>query len=202
MATSACQHPGEPSNQTMPQHTQSSPSRRHFAVAASVACAAIVLPVFTPPAFAAETAGPQPRPWPKNQTTPPLTLPGYASPPWSLAAAKGQVVLLNFWASWCEPCRTELPSLELLAQRHEADRMVVMAVNYRETDAAIGRFMDRTPITLPMLRDADGAAALAWQVRIFPTTVAVGRDGRAAFSIVGEVDWSGQAARQWIAALL
>jgi thiol-disulfide isomerase/thioredoxin len=129
-------------------------------------------------------------------------LPGYGSPSWSLASAKGDVVLLNFWASWCEPCRAELPSLELLAQRYEVQRLVVVAVNYRETDAAIGRFMERMPVTLPILRDADGAAALVWQVRVFPTTVAIGRDGRTAFSVTGEVDWSGAAARQWIAALL
>jgi thiol-disulfide isomerase/thioredoxin len=146
--------------------------------------------------------GPQPRPWPRGRATPPLALPGHDGPAWDLAQARGHVVLLNFWASWCEPCRAEMPSLELLAQRHEADGLVVVAVNFRETDAAIRRFMAQMPISLPILRDADGATSRAWGARIFPTTVAVDRAGRAAFSVVGECEWNGPQARAWIAPLL
>ena len=133
---------------------------------------------------------------------PPLVLPALDGPAWNLATAKGQVVALNFWAGWCEPCRTEMPSLELLAERHSADGLVVMAVNYREGEATIQRFLERMPITLPIVRDADGSAALAWGVRVFPTTVLVGRDGRPAFSVIGELDWTGAQARQWLAPLL
>ena len=95
-----------------------------------------------------------------------------------------------------------MPSLELLAERHKNDGLVVVAVNFQETDAAIRRFMEQTPMSLPIVRDRDGAASRAWGVRVFPTTVLVGRDGAARFSIVGEADWTGPAARQWIAALL
>jgi thiol-disulfide isomerase/thioredoxin len=143
------------------------------------------------------------RPWPAGRATPPLALPGYEGPGFDLAAAKGRVVLLNFWAGWCEPCRDEMPSLELLAQRHAGDGLQVVAVNHRETDAAIRRFMDFMPLTLTrVVRDADGAAARDWGVRVFPTTVAVGREGRAAFSVVGEIDWSGPEAADGLAPLL
>ena len=142
------------------------------------------------------------RPWPRNQPTPPLALPGFDGPGFSLAEARGKVVLLNFWASWCEPCRSEMPSLELLAQKHEARGLIVQAVNNRETDAAIRRFMQSMPITLPILRDADGALTRAFGVRIFPTSVLIGRDGRAAFSIIGELDWTGPEADRWMAPLL
>lgn len=111
-------------------------------------------------------------------------------------------MVLNFWASWCEPCRAEMPSLELLAQRHEGDRLQVLAVNHRESDAAIRRFIDETALTLPVLRDADGAAARAWGVGVFPSTIVIGRDGRARFSVLGELDWTGPEARAWIAAVL
>ncbi len=151
---------------------------------------------------AAAAGGPEPRPWPRGLVTPALALPGFEVPAWSLASARGQVVLLNFWASWCEPCRAEMPSLELLAQRHEADGLQVIAVNFRETDAAIRRFMAQMPITLSILRDADGAAARAFGARIFPTTVAIARSGRAAFSVVGECEWNSPTARAWIAPLL
>jgi len=152
--------------------------------------------------LAARAETPEPRPWPAQQPTPALKLPAWEGAPFDLAAARGQVVLLNFWASWCEPCRAEMPSLELLAARHEKDRLQVQAVNFRETDGAIQRYLAQYPISLPILRDRDGAAAKAWQVRIFPTTIAIGRNGRAAFTVTGEVDWGGPEARRWIATLL
>lgn len=152
--------------------------------------------------LAARAETPQPRPWPAARPTPALQLPAWEGPAFELAAARGQVVLLNFWASWCEPCRAEMPSLELLAARHEADRVAVQCVNHRETDAAVQRYLAQYPISLPILRDRDGAAAKAWQVRIFPTTIAIGRDGRARFTVTGEVDWGGPEARRWIASLI
>jgi len=141
-------------------------------------------------------------PWPRNRPTPPLTLPQSNGTPRSLVALRGRPVLLNFWASWCEPCRAEMPSLELLAARHEADGLVVLAVNHRETDGAVERFVSQTGLGLPVLRDRDGAAALAFGVRVYPTTVAIGREGRARFLVVGEVDWQGADARRWVESLL
>jgi thiol-disulfide isomerase/thioredoxin len=142
------------------------------------------------------------RPWPKSRPTPALELPAWEGPPVRLADQRGQVVVLNFWASWCEPCRAEMPSLELLAERHKRDRLQVLAVNFRETDGTIRRFLGQTDFSLPILRDTDGAAARAWLVRIFPSTIVIGRDGRAAFTIVGEIDWGGPEARAWLAPLL
>ena len=142
------------------------------------------------------------RPWPPARATPPLALADHDGGRWSLHDARGQVVVLNFWASWCEPCRTEMPSLELFAQRHERDGIVVMAVNHRETDAALDRFLQQMPISLPILRDTDGAAARDWGVRVFPTTVLVGRDGRARFSVIGEADWLAPELRNLLAPLL
>lgn len=151
---------------------------------------------------AAAEAGPQPRRWPASRLTPPLALPAWEGPPWSLASARGQVVVLNFWASWCEPCRAEMPSLELLATRFEAQRLQMLAVNFRETDGAIRRYIEQSACSLPILRDRDGAAAQAYGVRVFPSTVVFGRNGRAAFSVVGECDWMSPRAHQWIQPLL
>ncbi len=147
-------------------------------------------------------AQPRRMPWPAGGGAPALTLPLDDGTPWSLAEAKGQVVLLNFWASWCEPCRSEMPSLESLAAQHRGEGLLVMAINYRETDAAIKRFNQAMPLSLPILRDTDGGAARAFGVRIFPTTVAVARTGRVAFSVVGEADWGAEPPLQWVAELL
>jgi len=150
----------------------------------------------------ARAGEPVPKPWPAGQPTPPLDLPGHGGPGWRLADAKGRPVLMNFWASWCEPCRSELPSLELLAERHQADGLVVMTIDYRETPAQIDRFLDLLPMSLPILRDVDGRAAQAWGARVFPTTVLVGRDGRPTASVVGEVDWMSDSPRRWLAPVL
>jgi thiol-disulfide isomerase/thioredoxin len=176
--------------------------RRSLMRGTLVALAALAAPAAAGPAHAqAGTDGAQRRLWPPGRPTPPLALPAWEGAPWRLEDQRGQVVVLNFWASWCEPCRAEMPSLELLAQRHERDRQVI-AVNFRETDAAIRRFLGTMPLTLPMLRDTDGGVAQAWGVRVFPSTAVIGRDGRAAFMVTGEVDWTGPEARRWIAAVL
>jgi thiol-disulfide isomerase/thioredoxin len=121
---------------------------------------------------------------------------------WSLAAQRGQPVLLNFWASWCEPCRNEMPTLEQLAARHQAEGLRLLAVNFQEADAAARRFVQATHLTLPVLRDVDGAAARSLGVNIFPTTVAINRHGRAVFSIVGACDWGSLAVERWVSELL
>lgn len=144
------------------------------------------------------------RPWPRERATPALTLPGLDGVPWSSAASRGRVLLLHFWAGWCEPCRAEMPALDAWARQHAARGVQVMAINYREGEAVIRRFLDQNPssLSLPILRDPDGGAARAWEVRVFPTTVVIGRDGRPVFSLIGEVDWAGDALRQWMAPLL
>ena len=164
------------------------------------ACGALALAACTP--TLAQSDEPVPRPWPAGRATPALTLPVWQGTRWSLADARDKVVVVNFWASWCEPCRAEMPSLELLEQRHERDGLVVAAVNFRETDAAIRNFLERMPVSLTLLRDTDGAVSRAFGARILPTTVVVGRDGRAQFSLIGEVDWTGPSARDWLAPLL
>ena len=137
------------------------------------------------------------RPWPQDKSTPVLDLPGFR-----LADARGKVVLLNFWASWCPPCRDELPSLELLEAALEPQGFMVVAVNYRETDAALKRFLDVMPSSLRIVRDADGGVARAFGARVFPTSVLIGRDGRALFSVVGDMEWNRDPARSWIAPYL
>ncbi len=143
----------------------------------------------------------QPQPWSRKTITS-LQLPDLDGAVWSLAAQRGKPVLLNFWASWCEPCRSEMPSLEQLAIRHADRGLQVMAVNYCETTAAVRRFIDATALKLPVLRDGDGRAAKAFGVHIFPSSVAINRLGQVRFVIVGECDWSSPAASRWVDALL
>ena len=77
-----------------------------------------------------------------------------------------------------------------------------MAINFREGEAAVRRFMTTTALSLPVLYDRDGAAAKAFGVRTFPSTVAIDRRGQARFVVMGEVDWASPAVQRWLAALL
>lgn len=142
------------------------------------------------------------RPWPSNRPTPALALSDLDGRAWSLAALKGRPVLLNFWASWCEPCRAEMPSLELLQTRHEKAGLVILSVNYQEPLPKIRRFLEVLPFSLPILLDRDGEAAAAWTPRVFPSTVLIDRSGTARSTVVGELDWLGDAARTLVEPLL
>lgn len=142
------------------------------------------------------------RPWPAGKPTPPLALTDLDGKAWSLAALKGRPVLLNFWASWCEPCRAEMPSLELLQTRHEKAGLVILSVNYQEPLPKIRRFLETLPFSLPILLDRDGEAAAAWTPRVFPTTVLIDRSGAPRSTVIGELDWMGDTARGLIEPLL
>lgn len=159
---------------------------------------------------AVHAAGPLRQPWPAGRATPALQLPllgpadaAAPAPPatWTLASVRGRPVLLNFWASWCEPCRAEMPSLAALATEATADGLLVLTVNFKEGEAAIRRFQATTALALPVLRDADGAAAKAFGVRVYPSTVAIDRAGRARFTVVGEADWQSPLVGGWLAPL-
>ncbi|NDP64294.1 TlpA disulfide reductase family protein [Polaromonas sp.] len=132
----------------------------------------------------------------------PLQLVDTTGKVWQPADFKGRAVLLNFWASWCEPCRAEMPSLQQAAAMHGADKLLVLAINFKEKPASALQFAQQTGITLPVLLDVDGRTARRWSVRIFPTTLTLDRHGRPMHRVQGELDWTGPAAGKLIASLL
>jgi thiol-disulfide isomerase/thioredoxin len=150
----------------------------------------------------AATSGFEWRPWPAGRAVPPFDLPRLEGGRFTLRQHLGKVVLLNFWATWCVPCRDEMPSLVRFVQAHASRGLVLGAVNYRESPAAIRRFTASLPEAVPVLLDESGDAAKAWTPRIFPTTVLIGRRGRPAGLLVGEVDWESTVPGQWVGPLL
>ncbi|MCJ0763892.1 TlpA family protein disulfide reductase [Variovorax terrae] len=141
-------------------------------------------------------------PWPKGQRAPALDAVDLDGRRWRLDALRGRAVLLNFWASWCEPCRAEMPTLQQLAELYGADRLVVLAINFKESAAKAAQFARSTGLGLPVLLDPAGAAARQWGVRIFPTTVLIDAAGRPRQRVQGEVDWTSQEAARWVEPLM
>jgi thiol-disulfide isomerase/thioredoxin len=111
---------------------------------------------------------------------------------WSSDEARGDVVVLNVWASWCAPCRAEAPTLEAAYQTHQGQGVQFVGLNTRDTDAAADAFVARYSITYPNIVDPDGQVQLRLRDSLppqsIPSTLFLDRQGRVAARVLGEVD--------------
>ena len=130
------------------------------------------------------------KPW-TGGATPPLALKDPAGKAHDLAAYRGKVVLVNFWATWCAPCREEMPSMQALRERLAGKGFEVLAVNLMESEEKITAFRESELIDLPVLMDRDGAAAKRWKVRMLPISFVIDRQGAIRYQLVGEANWTG-----------
>jgi thiol-disulfide isomerase/thioredoxin len=136
--------------------------------------------------------------WPANVATPKIEATDLQGKVWTIADLTGKVVVLNFWATWCAPCKDELPTLQTLYDISDA-QTVVLTINVREPAARASRYMQSTGMTLPVISDVKGELAKRWGVAVYPTTILIAPNGQARWRIVGDVDWSGAQANAWLA---
>jgi len=95
----------------------------------------------------------------------------------ALADFKGQIVLLNFWASWCGPCRQEMPILEQLNRQYHGKGVTLLGVNVEPDSAAAVQWLKATPVTFPILFDTDSKVSKLYEVAGMPNTVIIDRKG-------------------------
>jgi len=107
----------------------------------------------------------------------------------TLSDYKGKVVILNFWATWCPPCRAEMPSMENLYQYYNDMGMEMLAVNLRESPNAVRQFIQRGAYTFPVLLDPDGRTGGLYGVEAIPTTYIIDRSGKIAGRLIGSINW-------------
>lgn len=101
---------------------------------------------------------------------------------------KGKVVLVQFWATYCTPCRKEMPSMNRLLEKM-GDTFVILAVNMGEERDAIDQFVAEVKPEFPILLDPDGASIGAWQVFAAPSNFVLGPDGKIRYTLFGGVEW-------------
>ncbi|HXS51196.1 MAG TPA: TlpA disulfide reductase family protein [Usitatibacter sp.] len=125
-----------------------------------------------------------------GKPTPPLALHDLAGRSVDLHGLEGRVVLVNFWATWCEPCIAEMPSIARLRDRLSGKPFAVLAVNYGESRPKIESFLKKEKLDVPVLLDPDQVASDAWGAKGLPMSFLVDASGKIRYWVFGERDWT------------
>jgi peroxiredoxin len=124
-----------------------------------------------------------------GDSQPLFTLDDLRKKPVSLADLRGDVLVVHFFATWCEPCREELPALRRLVERSDPRRLQVVTVSVAEVDVRVRNFVEKTPVNFPILLDRDRSVAKAWNVSALPTSFILDRDMKPRLFVEREYDW-------------
>jgi thiol-disulfide isomerase/thioredoxin len=108
----------------------------------------------------------------------------------TLSQLKGKVVFLNFWATWCGPCRSEMPSMEAVYQKLKGKGFEVLAVNLGESRDKVTGFMNENKLTFPSVLDERQITGSQYNIRAIPTTYIIDRRGLIIARLVGSTDWN------------
>jgi peroxiredoxin len=131
----------------------------------------------------------QPHPVAIGESAPEFTLPSLTQGSFSLHDFRRQVVVLNFWATWCPPCVEETPGLEEFAEKMRAQGVTVIGISVDQDTAALQIFAAEQRLSFPILRDPNQAVANRYGTFKFPETYIIDQDGRVAEKLIGAVDW-------------
>jgi cytochrome c biogenesis protein CcmG, thiol:disulfide interchange protein DsbE len=123
---------------------------------------------------------------PAAERIPSVTLPDLEGRPRQLSEWRGRPLLINFWATWCEPCRREMPRLQAAHKRH-GDRIQFLGVNTKDRPDWAGEFVQEIKVSYPEVVDVDGQLLASLHSPGLPVTVALDRDGRLAGRQIGEI---------------
>lgn len=125
----------------------------------------------------------------KPVTAPDFTLPDMDGEIHSLASYKGNPVIINFWATWCPPCRAELPSMNRGWSKIKDEGIAMIAVNVGESEDTIFAFTGDYPIDFTVLLDESGAVSNQWPIKGLPTTFVLDKEGKVVYRAIGGREW-------------
>ena len=120
-----------------------------------------------------------------SSMAPTFTLPSRSGDTVSLGQLKGKVVMLNFWASWCGPCRQEMPLLDQMHKRYSALGFTLVGVNVDENSKDAEAWLSKTPVSFPVLFDRESKVSKLYDVNAMPSTVFIDRQGNVRYQHKG-----------------
>lgn len=119
----------------------------------------------------------------------------------ALSDYRGRVLVVNFWASWCRPCRAEMPSLQRAADWLAQHDIPLIAIGVGETRKGVEQFLRDVPVRFSLLLDTDSNVMASWPVPALPTTFIIDQEGRIIFQVIGQREWDDPLMLDQIAAL-
>ena len=161
---------------------------------------AALLLILAPAAMAAESAALL-TPLPDQPEAPAFELAGPDASIYRLADFKGQPLIVNFWATWCPPCRAEMPSMQRAWEQLQAEGIGMIAINVGEDAETVQAFLEQIPVSFPLPLDTDSKVSQRWPMRGLPTTFVVGPEGRLVYKATGEREWDDPALLEQVRAL-
>ncbi len=120
-----------------------------------------------------------------GEKAPDFTLKSMAGKNLNLVEQRGNIILINFWASWCAPCRTEMPELQALQEKYQDLGFSVWAINVEQENQAGRKFLADLTLTFPIFFDAKNTLSATYQVAAMPTSIIVDRNGIVRFIFRG-----------------
>ena len=133
------------------------------------------------------------KPYTSQAVTPRLELKDLQGNTHDLNDYKGQVVLLQFWATYCTPCRTEMPSMNALMEKMNGTPFKILAVDMGENRAVVEKFVDQVKPQFTILMDESGQSIAQWKVFAAPSNFIIGPDGKIRYTLFGAVEWDSDA---------
>ena len=106
-----------------------------------------------------------------------------------LSGLKGKAIIVNFWATWCPPCRKEMPSMQRAWETLKQEDIEMLAINVGEDSDLIFAFTAEYPVDFPLLMDRDSKVVREWRVRGLPTTFIINPEGKIVYQAIGDREW-------------
>ena len=152
----------------------------------SIVCNLVVLTIFTMVSHAAPVGLTQ---YSKPREAPDFRLQDTQGKLHTLANYRGKVLIVNFWTTWCVPCRKELPSLKRATEQLRQDDIHVVSINKGQTREVVEGFNSRFQVNFPLLLDVDSSVSTAWRVTSLPTAYVLDPAGHIIYRLIGGSEW-------------
>lgn len=125
-------------------------------------------------------------------TTPEIRLLDMQGQQQSLLDYRGNIVLVQFWATYCTPCRTEMPTMNRLLDKMRGKAFRIVTVNMAEPKDQVRRFLDEVPVKFPVLLDENDATLGRWKVFAAPANFILDKDGEIIYTLYGAIEWDNE----------